>query len=661
VLAQVWCAQVGRVPLYLLDTNVPANTVEQRRITEQLYGGREEMRIRQEILLGIGGYRALEKLGMQPSVYHMNEGHSAFLTLERIRRLIEDEKVSFAEAREAVSSELVFTTHTPVEAGHDYFSADLLTRYFNVYVKSLGIEWDEFLGLGKKEPDDPDELFCMTVLAMRLAARSNAVSRLHGEVTRQMWSQLWPDLPPHEVPVGHVTNGIHLPSWLSGTMDDLLSRHLGDAWRTEPTDSAIWEKLEEVPHEEIWAAHEERRGRLVEIVRQRLRDQLLRRGAPPAALRAADSTLDPGVLTIGFARRFATYKRATLIARDRERLARIFADPERPVQLIVTGKAHPRDDAGKELIRDIAEIAQTEPFQGRIVFVEDYGMALARYLVAGCDVWLNNPVRPREASGTSGMKAAANGVLNLSTLDGWWDEAWWEFGDDGVPIGWAIGHGEVYEDREYQDRVEAAALYDLLEHDVIPAFYERGDDGIPHLWIARMKASISKLTPMFNTHRMLRDYTEGYYLPAGRDARAMLTQDLKLARDVAAWRARVRDAWTDVRCEILAAEPATGELRVGEDLHARARVELGTLEPADVEVELYVGPLGADGAIEHGDTRVMEMVERQGDAYVYEATSVRPRRSGRFGYTVRVRASRPEIAGGHVPTCITWAATDGDA
>ncbi|MBW3562653.1 MAG: alpha-glucan family phosphorylase, partial [Actinobacteria bacterium] len=383
LVAQVWRAQVGRVPLYLLDANVPENTPEQRRVTHHLYGGDSEMRIRQEILLGIGGFRALDALGHGPTVYHMNEGHSAFLGLELIRRLMDHHKVSFDEAAEAAAAKLVFTTHTPVEAGHDYFAPDLLARYFEVYAKSIGLDIDSFLALGRQDPGNEGELFCMTVLAMKLAARVNGVSRLHGEVTRQMWQGLWPNVPRHEIPTGHVTNGVHLASWISHEMSELYDRHLDGRWRHEPGDDELWDRLQDVDGGELWRLHEQRRHKLIDVVRRRVRVQLERRGAPPGELEAADTILDPHALTIGFARRFATYKRATLFARDPDRLARILNDPQRPVQIIVAGKAHPLDDAGKDLIRQIHELSRDERFRGRILFVEDYEMSLARYLVAG--------------------------------------------------------------------------------------------------------------------------------------------------------------------------------------------------------------------------------------------------------------------------------------
>ncbi|HEX2028501.1 MAG TPA: alpha-glucan family phosphorylase [Nitriliruptorales bacterium] len=660
LVAQVWRAQVGRVPLFMLDANVSANSPEQRRVTHHLYGGDDEMRIRQELLLGIGGFRALETLGYRPTVYHMNEGHSAFLGLELIRRLMDREAASFAEAREAASAALVFTTHTPVEAGHDYFVPQLLERYFAVYVRALGIEFRDFLGLGRVRPHDDNERFCMTVLALKLAAHCNAVSRLHGEVTRAMWRGLWPQLPEAEVPIGHVTNGVHLASWTSRQISGLYDHYLGTSWREQPGDEQLWRRLDEVAPEELWRLHELRRHKLVDFVRRRVRAQLEQRGASSSEVADAANVLDPDALTIGFARRFATYKRAALIASDPDRLARIMGDPHRPVQLIVAGKAHPRDDAGKELIRRIAELSRDDRFRGRVVFVEDYGMAVARYLVAGADVWLNNPVRPREASGTSGMKAAANGVLHLSTLDGWWDEAWHDLAADfGVPFGWAIGRADAFDDPVRHDHVDAQSLYDLLEHDVVPTFYERGEDGLPRSWIARMLASITLLTPCFNTHRMLREYTETLYLPASRSATALTADGLARARTLAAWRGRVTDGWMKVRCEVEAEDgPTQAEVRVGEQLRPRARVQLGGLSADDVVVELYIGRVGPDGEIADGHALPMQVIGEDGDGVLFEAVDVQTRASGQYGYTVRVRPRHRDLPGRFVAGCMTWANED---
>ena len=422
--AQVWCVDVGRLKLYLLDTNLQENPPEYRKITDQLYGGDLEMRIRQEILLGIGGYRALEALGLKPTVYHMNEGHSAFLGIERVVRLMETDELSFREAQILASSSLIFTTHTPVPAGHDYFPKTLMNRYFSDYVRRLGITVDGLMGFGRKHPEDDSEEFCMTVVALRLAAFSNGVSKLHGAVSRKMWSDVWPGVPELEVPVGHITNGVHFRSWVSFEMNQLYDRYLGPKWREEPADASLWQRIESAPASELWRTHERRRERLVSHARQRLRAQLIARGAAKSDVDAADEVLSPDALTIGFGRRFATYKRAALLLRDPERLARILNDPARPVQIIFAGKAHPRDEDGKKLIETIVTLAKQSEFRRKIVFLENYDMGIARYMVQGSDVWLNTPLRPLEASGTSGMKALANGVINVSTLDGWWDEAW---------------------------------------------------------------------------------------------------------------------------------------------------------------------------------------------------------------------------------------------
>lgn len=453
VFAQVWRAQAGRVALYLLDTNVPLNHPVDRHITHQLYGGDQEIRIKQEMMLGIGGYRALQALGLSPMVYHMNEGHAAFLALERVRWLMQRHSLGFAEAREVAAASLVFTTHTPVEAGHDRFPADLMDRYFTDYSRHLGLSRYEFLGLGRLDPNHDSEAFCMTVLALRLADHSNGVSQLHGQVSRRMWQGLWPGVPEDEIPIEYVTNGVHSRSWISLEMNHLYDRYLGPRWREEPADRTIWQRAERIPAEELWRTHERRRDRLVAFARRRLRAQLEHRGAPQVEIEAADEVLDPGALTIGFARRFAPYKRATLLLADEARLARLLNNPDRPVQLIFAGKAHPRDEAGKRLCQQIAVLARKPEFRHRVVFLEDYDLAVARYLVQGADIWLNNPRRPMEASGTSGMKAAANGVLNLSTLDGWWDEAYQP------EVGWAIGRREVDDNSALQDQVEAEALY----------------------------------------------------------------------------------------------------------------------------------------------------------------------------------------------------------
>jgi len=650
VFAQVWKAQVGRVALYLLDTNVEANArAEDRSLTDQLYGGDRSTRIRQEILLGIGGYRALQKLGLQPTVFHMNEGHSAFLALEHIRNLMRTRKLSFAQARELAAASLVFTTHTPVEAGHDYFAQHLLNQYFGEICAELGLSLSDLLELGRAKNSGE---FCMTVLALRLAGRANGVSELHGEVSRRMWQSLWPSVPVEEIPIGHVTNGVHFPSWISAEFNLLYDRYLGPQWREEPADNGIWNRVQSIPAEELWRSHERRRERVVAWARQRVRDQRKRREAPQAEIEAADEVLDPEVLTIGFARRFATYKRATLIFRDMDRLRRLLTDPARPVQLIFAGKAHPQDNAGKELIRRITEVSRDPVLGRRVVFLENYDMAVARTLVQGVDVWLNTPLRPNEASGTSGMKAAANAVLNLSVPDGWWDEVWHD-PSYSSKIGWAIGKGEEYTDSNYQDQVEAEALYDVLERDIIPTFYERGADRTPRKWIERMKACVGSLCPFVNTHRMVRDYVDEYYIKAHEQFRTLDGENARRARELAAALERIRREWGEVRVEDV--EGGTAVVPVNSSQQIRAQVHLGRLGPQDVAVELYVGRVDMNGNLVESEAIAMRPEAQRSDgnyAYLGEAAIAR---SGLHGFTVRVRPSHPDMSAKFIPGLISWA------
>jgi len=656
VYAQIWRVQVGRIPLFLLDTNLAINQAgEDRAITDQLYGGDRETRIKQELVLGLGGYRALEALGIRPTVFHMNEGHSAFLSLERVRKLMNEDGLSFREAAEQASASLIFTTHTPVEAGHDYFSPDLMARYMGDYAQSFGISWAEFLGLGRRNPSDDHEDFCMTALALRLASFSNGVSKLHGEVSREMWAGLWPGLPTEEVPIGHVTNGIHFQSWVSGDLHQLYDRYLGPRWREEPADREVWRHVENIPSEELWRCHERRRERLVAFSRQRLTDELTRRGAPVGEIMASEDVLDSRILTIGFARRFATYKRANLFLRNPERLARILKDANRPVQIILAGKAHPSDDAGKELIQKIVTLIRQQDLRSRLVFLEDYDMTVARYLVQGVDIWLNTPLRPLEACGTSGMKAAANGVLNMSTLDGWWAEAWVP-DIHGVRLspGWAIGRAESYADRETQDQVEAETFYDLLEADLAPTFYDRRSDGIPRRWLARMKAAIASLSPVYNTHRMVREYVENFYLVAHKRHGALAAEGAANARELAAWKEKVRACWPQVRIESVETQSGS-ELTVGCEIKSRAKVRLGPLSPDEVAVELYAGKLDTEENITGGILKLMQAVAREGDLHVFEASFGPCAESGRHGYTVRVKPVHRETDTEIVPGCVTWA------
>jgi len=493
----------------------------------------------------------------------------------------------------------------------------------------------------------------MTVLALRLAAFSNAVSKLHGSVSRHMWNSIWPGLPENEVPIGHVTNGVHFRSWVSLEMNQLYDRYLGPKWREEPADPRLWERTQSIPGGELWRTHERRRERLVAFARRRLRDQLKNRGAAQSAIDEADEVLSPDALTIGFGRRFATYKRATLLLRDPERLSRILNDAHRPVQIIYAGKAHPRDELGKQLIKAIIDLAARREFRRRLVFLEDYDVAIARYMVQGCDVWLNTPLRPQEASGTSGMKAQANGVLNVSTLDGWWDEAWQMGLDSGHEVGWAIGKGEAYQDRAYQDQVEAEALYELLEKEIVPAFYERRADGLPPKWIDRMKASIMRLCPEFNMHRMVMQYMDEYYLTAHRRHQRLQADNAARARDLAAWRARIESAWP--RIQIKSVSNGLGEFNLGNEIPVSATVYLDSLTPDDVTVQILSGRVDAHDEIKSPEVTPMAAAGSEGNGCYRFQTSLRTDKSGCFGYTVRILPHHPDAVTSFIPGLIQWA------
>ena len=505
VQLRIWRAQVGRVPLFLLDADLPENDPRDREITHYLYGGDSDMRLRQEILLGIGGVRALNLTGNGSRVFHLNEGHSAFLILERIRETMAT-GLDFEAARQRVAATSIFTTHTPEPAGFDHFAPDLLWRYLQSYLDELGVTFERFLSLGTVSQPDGYRPLNMALLALRNTTYRNGVSRLHGQVARAMWRNEWPQEPEERIPIGSVTNGVHLESWISPEIGALLDHRLGPGWREGELPLEAWNRLLDVPPAEIWGAHRAAKQRLVEAARRRLRDTWMRSGREEDAERVKD-LFDPEKLLIGFARRFAPYKRATLILRDRGRLGALLENPERPVQFLFSGKAHPQNQEGKHLIQEVIGFAREVGHH--IAFLEDYDIEIARLLVQGVDVWLNTPRRPQEASGTSGMKAAINGVPNVSILDGWWAEAY------RPEVGWAIGNGESDPDHGAQDEREARLLYEILENAVIPTYYDRGPDGFPERWTLMMRDSLRLLAPVYNTHRMVREYTDRYYLAAG--------------------------------------------------------------------------------------------------------------------------------------------------
>lgn len=650
VKARVWVVHVGRVPLYLLDCDFEGNPEpDDREITARLYGGDLDMRIRQEILLGMGGVQLLRALEIKPSVYHMNEGHSAFLTLERIRVLVKEEKLSVEHAIEAVKAGSVFTTHTPVPAGNDMFHPDMVAYYFKKYCEDVGMTMDDLLALGRQNPKDPREPFCMTVLALKLSAASNGVSKLHGEVARSMWARTWKDIPVDEVPITSITNGVHTRFWVSRDLAGLYDRYLGPAWVRNPADPEVWAGIDTIPDPELWRTHERRRERLVNFARRRLLAQLQDRGAPQSEIQAAAEVLDPEILTIGFARRFATYKRAHLLLMDPDRFVRILSDPHKPVQMIIAGKAHPADQQAKDIIRRIIHFIREYNMRNRMIFIEDYDINVARYMVQGVDCWLNTPRRPLEASGTSGMKVAANGGLNISIPDGWWCEAEL-LGDNG----WSIGRGEMYANPDEQDQVESKALYELLEGEIVPRFYDRGRDGLPRRWIQMMKTSIKTICPVFNTHRMVTEYSRRFYIPCTVRRNLFHADNRARALALANWKKKVRNCWHDVRITRVTSGPTEG-LPFGASLPVQAWLALAELTDQDVTVEIYYGDLDPYGRITNGKALEMTCAGKESDGlYKFEGAIVCDR-TGQQGFTVRVIPNHPDLAEKHETALIAWA------
>ncbi len=643
VTVALWRAEVGRVPLYLLDTDLRENTPEDRRITAQLYGGDMETRIQQEMVLGIAGVRALETIGIRPDVCHMNEGHSAFLSLERIRNLIAEHGLTFDQARQAAMASHVFTTHTPVPAGIDRFPAELVRQYLADYPEGLKLDMEGLLALGRDDVFNKDEPFSMATLAIRTSDWCNGVSALHGEVSRGMWQRIWPNVPQREVPIGHVTNGIHANTWLARPLAEAIDTQLGGRDRhTRPEDQEVLAAVRDLPDEQLWAIHEDRRHKLIGFTQREDPARPARLGP----VRHADNDLDPAALTIGFARRFATYKRGNLFLRDADRLVRLLRDEDRPIQFIIAGKSHPADGGGKDLIQQIVRFTQAHGLAGRIVFLENYNMHVARYLVQGCDVWLNNPRRGMEASGTSGMKAALNGGLNCSILDGWWDEA---YNDQ---VGWAIGYREEHSSPDTADEVESRSLYALLENTIIPMFYDRDDRGIPRQWVGMMKESIAQLGPVYNTNRMVRQYAEQYYLPAAVRQAKLSEEGLAGSVARAAQIDALRAAWPGVRF-IHVQRDGEGPVHPGGRLRIAADVTLNGLSTESVRVQAVLGQVDADG-VWH-DARVLDLVAEGADSHTTRYTLDHPAAScGGFGVALRVVPGGPMVQGVTVPGLIRW-------
>lgn len=639
--AQVWLARVGRVPLLLLDSNVPENDEAARHVTDRLYGGSAEHRLQQELLLGMGGVKAVRLFqrlagAPAPQVFHCNEGHAGFLGIERARELIDQEGLTFQQALESVKAGTVFTTHTPVPAGIDRFDANLVRAYFDGDAAIPSIAVDDLLSLGAEDfAGGEGGVFNMAVMGLRTSKRANGVAKLHGRVSRGMFHAMWPDFDVSEVPITSVTNGVHGPTWTDPELSTLAEARFTPE---QLANGEGWLLTDGVTDEELWAVRRTLRSNLVEAARVRVREAWLERGASPAELGWTQGILDPDILTIGFARRVPTYKRLTLMLNNPERLRALLTNPERPVQILVAGKSHPADELGVGLIQRLVQFADQEGVRHRIAFLPNYDIEMAQTLMPGCDVWLNNPLRPLEASGTSGMKCALNGALNLSILDGWWDEMY-----DGQN-GWAIPTADGVEDPGRRDALESAALYDLIENVVAPRFYDRDEAGIPRRWIENMRHTLADLGPKVQATRMVRDYVERVYTPTAVSYRHM-NDDFAGARAFAAWKARVRAGWDQVRVDHLESEGMPDEVLVGDRLVLNAWVELGELQPEDVEVQMVYGRASEDDSLT--DFRVVPIPQAEdlgGGRFLFRITHELGV-SGPFGYAVRVVPSHPDLAG----------------
>ncbi len=632
VFFQVWRIQVGRIPLFLLDTNVSINNEIDKKITETLYGGNVETRIQQEIILGIGGIRTINALNIKPYICHMNEGHSAFLSLERIRQAIINKGVTFNDAKEIGYHSNIFTTHTPVPAGIDVFSNELVEKYFSKYYREeLKISDREFYSLGSINKTNESSVFNMAHLAMNTAGYINGVSKLHGEVSKKMWVAGYKNVPFNEIPIGAITNGVHLRSHISREMEDLLLQYIGEKWVSNPASTNLWERIDKIPDEELWRTHERRRERLVAFARRRLIKQMKARGSSQEEIAIASEVLDPNAITIGFARRFATYKRATLIFRDIERIADIVNNKQHPVQFIIAGKAHPKDEEGKRFIQEIFQIAKEERFRRKIVFLENYDMNVAHYLVEGCDIWLNNPRRPLEASGTSGMKVIANGGLNFSVLDGWWDEGF------DPELGWKIGNGEEYSDPDYQDEVESRILYNTLESSIVPLFYSRGEDNLPRKWIQKVKNSMKRLGPVFNTHRMVEEYFNKYYKPAFEIRKQLESSNWEICKSLTLWKDKVRENWDSIKVIKIESNGNSKNIYVGQNFSVDAEISLGGLSYTDVEVQIYYGHSDEKqkGNYFVSNMTTSERRKTENGTYNYSGNII-CKESGHQSYTIRI-------------------------
>jgi starch phosphorylase len=646
IYAFVWRIRVGRTALFLLDTNLPENTPEGREITARLYVAEPKIRLAQEVLLGVGGVRALEAMGIFPSICHMNEGHSAFSALERLAMFMERYHIDLKAALQIIPRCTVFTTHTPVPAGHDSFPVDLVKPWIRPLQERLGAGEEEILSWGQPEDSGKDAPLSMSILGLRMSQYRNGVSRLHGITARKMWAHMWPGRPEDEIPISHVTNGIHVSTFISQEIWPLFERYLGPEWYMSSRRPENINRIDEIYDDELWRAHEMSRSRLIRTCRGLLKQQYERRNAPKSDIDKIEAVLNPDVLTIAFARRFAAYKRAHLLLQDPERLATILNNKTRPVQIIFAGKAHPKDGMGKEIIKRMIEFIRRPEIRERAVFIEGYDMALARSLVQGADVWLSTPRRPFEACGTSGMKAAINGVLNVSILDGWWCEGYSE------ERGWRIGGGEEYIDSTYQDATESQALYNVLENSVIPCFYEEREGELPKRWIQMMKASMKMAMKDFCSLRMVGEYEERYYIPIIHRLKTLLKKNGPEACNLALQEKRLHSLWKDIRIG-LPVQTRKGPFRVGESFDVTVEVSLGDLNPEEVFVELYNGHMKAVGALEGINTIPMTVVEDLGNGNYRYGCQVPCELSGRYGFTARATPAGDDYLK-NMPNLITW-------
>ncbi len=652
VYLKVWKINVGRTCLYLLDTDIEANKPEDREITQKLYGGDQDMRIRQEIVLGIGGVRLLKTLGIKPTVYHMNEGHSAFLTLELIRNTIEEKEIAFDVAKDIVSSRTIFTTHTPVPAGNDIFPIELVEKYFNDFWPKLGLEKEEFLKLGMKPADTLEPGFNMGILALKIAEKKNGVSKLHGEVSRELFGDVWPNIAANESPITYVTNGIHTCTWLAQNLKELYNKYLSSPttpyWQDKIYSDETWKRIKNIPDEELWNAHLERKEKLIELVKENTTNRLRKAGVSYDEIKEITNQISSDDLIIGFARRFATYKRATLIFNDLERITQILNDSERPVRLIFAGKAHPADKEGQDLIKYIHEISMKPQFRGKVFLLENYNIAMSRYLVSGVDIWLNNPRRPMEASGTSGQKASVNGVINFSILDGWWAEGYDQTN------GWIIGTNAEYRSYAEQDIADSQSMYKTLETKIIPTFYNRPSKGKPSQeWMQIMKQSIITTGGKYSTARMLVDYTEKLYIPLINLYKNNFS-DLEKAVGFTSWKKRVMLNWDNILIEQVD-NPENIKIDAGQAIDVSCKVTLPNLDKEDIRVEVYCGKISDEGQVENVIVRPMELVgeEKEYKRYTYKA-KISLSSGGNYGYTFRVMPTNEMLLDSENLDLVKW-------